>query len=153
MSIFVTRCGRGEIIVDDRDFDWLAKFSWSLVSGRAWASMDACRVPMHRLLCPAPSGMVVDHKNRNPLDNRRENLRACTHAENMRNRRSNYGSAPYRGVYQVKGGKYWARCTVGGQLHRDGPHATAEGAARGFDRLAASLHGDFAVLNFPGAQP
>lgn len=39
----------------------------------------------HRYLLDAPDGLVVDHINGNPLDNRRENLRLLTNAENMQN--------------------------------------------------------------------
>lgn len=44
-------------------------------------------IPMHRqILGLEPGdGMVVDHKNRNPLDNRRVNLRIASQAENLRN--------------------------------------------------------------------
>lgn len=41
---------------------------------------------MHRLICGADDGQVVDHLNWNTLDNRRINLRACTQAENQQNR-------------------------------------------------------------------
>jgi hypothetical protein len=38
---------------------------------------------LHRLIMSPPKGMEVDHVNGNKADNRRENLRVCTHAENM----------------------------------------------------------------------
>ena len=43
---------------------------------------------LHREIMNPPEGMVIDHKNHNPLDNRRDNLRICTQAENTRNRKS-----------------------------------------------------------------
>lgn len=41
---------------------------------------------MHRILAETPDGFVTDHLNGNGLDNRRSNLRNCTHAQNLANR-------------------------------------------------------------------
>ena len=40
----------------------------------------------HRLVMSAKKGQYVDHKNRNRADNRKENLRICSHIDNDRNR-------------------------------------------------------------------
>lgn len=66
-------------------------------------------IQLHRFLCDAPEGMVVDHKNRNTLDNRRSrNLRVMTDAENKQNtKRRKTGSSRYRGVYWNKRSKKW----------------------------------------------
>lgn len=44
------------------------------------------RVYLHRWILDAPNWTQVDHINGNTLDNRRENLRAVTFAQNQRNR-------------------------------------------------------------------
>lgn len=48
---------------------------------------DRKLVKLHRIVAGAPAGLVVDHVNHNTLDNRLENLRVVTQAENVRNAR------------------------------------------------------------------
>lgn len=45
-------------------------------------------VYLHRYIMNPPDDMTIDHINHDPLDNRRENLRICTQAENNKNKRS-----------------------------------------------------------------
>ena len=53
----------------------------------------------------AKKGQIIDHRNRNKLDNRKENLRFCT------NRQNQYNSIPRRniikGIYWQPHGKAW----------------------------------------------
>lgn len=52
------------------------------------SSHDRCRrVPMHRMILGASRGQVVDHRDHNPLNNTRSNIRIATLRENSRNRR------------------------------------------------------------------
>jgi hypothetical protein len=58
---------------------------------------------MHRLVMNAPSGLMVDHKNHNTLDNRKINLRIVTsgqNQQNLRGARSNNKSTGIRGVFK-----------------------------------------------------
>jgi hypothetical protein len=68
----------------------------------AMASVAGRTVYMHRLIMDAPKGRVVDHRNHDTLDNRRENLRLCGQDGNCANRsgaNSNNRSTGIRGVY------------------------------------------------------
>lgn len=71
-------------IVDNEDFKRLNKYKWSFVQGYAFRNTHRNRkngtVRMHREILKAPMGTDVDHKNGNRLDNRKENIRVCTHS-------------------------------------------------------------------------
>lgn len=83
---------RGAVVayakVDDEDFAALAQISWTLDRfGYARCPVYAGKPSlMHRIITGNRAG-VVDHKNSDRLDNRKENLRVCSHTENQRNRR------------------------------------------------------------------
>ncbi len=64
---------------------------------------------MHHLIMVKPKeGMVTDHINRNGLDNRKENLRLVTKAQNQQNRKSQKRSTSgYKGVSWVARDKRW----------------------------------------------
>ena len=121
-------------------------------------------VGMHRILMKPSKGLVVDHINGNGLDNRRENLRVCTHAQNMRNSKAYVNNkSGYKGVRYNKSGpdkhnltKCWmAYCDhefskAGGYI---GMFATKEIAAYARDLKALEVHGQYTVLNFPDGPP
>lgn len=90
---------------------------------------------------------LVDHINRNPLDNRRSNLRICTHSQNCMNKRSKSKSG-FKGV--VPNGSGWAaHIKINRKKQHLGTYRTKEQAARIYDAAAKRLFGEFAVLNFP----
>jgi hypothetical protein len=80
-------------IVDDYEF--LSQFKWYAIikTHHTYAAYnketnDGSRcVYMHRVIAGDCENKDIDHINGNSLDNRRDNLRICTHAENLRNRR------------------------------------------------------------------
>ena len=75
------------------------------------------RILIHRAIMNAPKNLVVDHINRNTLDNRKSNLRLVTPAENCQNRgyKSNTTSSGYRGVsWHIKQKKYVAHVRLNG---------------------------------------
>lgn len=71
----------------------------------------------------------IDHINGNPADNRIENLRVVSVAENARNRRAGKGSSGHLGVRWSKNSYSWvARITLNGKLHHLGCFRTVEEA-------------------------
>jgi hypothetical protein len=98
-----------------------------------------------------PIGKMVDHINRDTLDNTRENLRVATRAENLRNSKLRSDSkCNFKGVSK-KGNRFIARIqiSVDKRLHL-GYFNTEEDAARAYDAAAKQYFGNFANLNFKG---
>jgi len=93
-------------------------------------------VYLHRLITGAPDNMEVDHKNHNPLDNRRENLNVCTRSENASNRsganrNSKTGALGVRVKYTADGTPRWvAQIAQGGRCVQLGTFATIEEAIK-----------------------
>lgn len=107
-------------------------------------------VRLHSVIQPRTAGYVVDHANRDTLDNRRANLRLATAAQNATNRKSrSTSSSVYRGVSQ-RGARWSAVITVSaGHQKYIGSYGSEREAAMAYDRAAREFHREFAVLNFP----
>lgn len=92
-------------LVSDYDYPYLMQWSWCASHesrGTKWYAVrreGGVKIRMHRAIIERPSGLmidgviahykipeghVVDHKNHNSLDNRRENLEVVTQTENMK---------------------------------------------------------------------
>jgi len=105
-------------LVDDEDYEYLNQWKWHYSQGRAtriiWHGSKPDRrgdhVMMHRLLNKTPDGYDTDHINRNPLDNRKSNLRTTTHSENLHNRpKQSNNTSGYKGVsFDKETGKWRA---------------------------------------------
>jgi len=82
--------------VDPEDFEELSRYKWSASqSGKNFYAVRQEKgrtILMHRQIMAPPEGMIVDHINRNKLDNSRANLRVCSHRENTRNRAKPYNT-------------------------------------------------------------
>lgn len=77
---------KGEAIIDAINKD-LDKYNWSLSGdGYPMTYIKGKYVKMHHLVIGKPKkGLVTDHRNRDKLDNRKDNLRSVTQYENMLN--------------------------------------------------------------------
>ena len=104
---------------------------------------------MHRVIAGAERGQKVDHINRDPLDNRRVNLRLCSQHQNLLNKPGNPEAlSPYKGVSWHK--YAWvARITLNRKTKWLGYFRSQEEAALAYDEAAREIFGEFALLNFP----
>jgi hypothetical protein len=91
-----------------------------------------------------PEGFEVDHKDRDPLNNKMDNLRLATHAQNMANSSRYRGSKSGlpRGVCK-NGNRYAAQIRLNGKLTYLGSFLTVEAASAAYLVKARELHGEF----------
>lgn len=142
------------ILVDDQDLPLIAGRRWRIqrVLSRYVYAIECGKkgVLMHRLISGAPSGKSVDHINGDTRDNRRANLRVCTHQQNMWNRRSVRSLSGFKGVYRQSGMDAWVAC-IGPSKGRTylGTFRDPVDAARAYDEAAIERYGEFACINFP----
>ena len=155
-------------LVDDEDYNFLDQWKWHGLPTKSGAYVvryeNKKAILMHRAVLGLRDGQECDHINRNTLDNRKQNLRACSHSQNMQNRAKHVRSdlkshSVFKGVYfeefrtkgdhkEIRPSPWCAQVTVNGRkVRRYKP--TEVLAARAYDGLASQYFGEFAVLNFP----
>lgn len=133
---------RTRFLVDSQDYETHVRpYRWNVGGvnyNRVYTSARSASrrsgnstVLLHRWLLDPPAEMEVDHINRDPLDNRRANLRIVTRKQNEENRPSTKvgGSSKYRGVwFDKKNKKYRAAVTHNYKAHKSPRFATEEEA-------------------------
>jgi hypothetical protein len=147
-------------ILDQEDYYRLGHLKWCITANKY--TFYAVRfaktghrkikpVKLHREIMGAPAGRLVDHKNGNGLDNRRDNLRLATYSQNACNRRRDKSktSSRFVGVSFKKRDNNWAaRINYKGKTISLGRFGSELDAAKAYDLAAVKYHGEFARLNF-----
>lgn len=149
---------QGTVLLDDADAYLLTgKVTVRPNPNNRHRDVTVAGKPLAALIMKPGKGRVVDHINRNPLDNRRENLRLATGSQNMANREG-WGKSLPKGVshHPARPGKgpecFQARIGVNSRRISLGTYRTPEEAGRAYDKAALQHYGEFAVLNFPDEQ-
>lgn len=148
------------MLVSKEDLNLVMNYQWYLTSDRypaTYGSVDSggerwgAPYPLHRFLVQhIPIGYVVDHINRNRLDNRRTNLRVITAKQNSYNRKKPKNSKnKYKGVRKMGKGKFKAVISKDGKTYEIPDCETEKQAALAYDMIAEQLFGDHAGKNFP----
>ena len=125
--------GKIDVLLDDEDYDYFikrkklrVKYDKTINGFYVYQGLIA----VHRIITSCPKGMCVDHINRNPLDNRKCNLRVCTQQENNNNRKIRCtNKTGYPGIHIDKHtGKYITRIIINRHRYYIGKYDTLEEA-------------------------
>lgn len=99
-----------QILIDKEDYDLVKDYYWGIrqnQAGNYYAQTNKGTgknknvIWMHRLINNTPDNLIVDHINRNGLDNRKSNLNNCDYFTNNTNfDKFSNNSTGFRGVYK-----------------------------------------------------
>lgn len=143
--------------IDIGDWELVKKYKWHAAHPSHYSNENAYQakhtkprngegkqshIYMHNLIMDCRD-KEVDHIDRNPLNNKRNNLRISSTAENCRNKllQSNNKSG-YKGVYK-KGDRYRAMIRINRKLKHLGTFKNPEDAYLAYREVAVKYHGEF----------
>jgi hypothetical protein len=147
-------------IVDSRDHSYLTQWTWHCLKKRStyyaarskYRRGKTIRIYMHREIAKR-AGMstssLIDHRNRNGLDNRRTNLRSASQTQNRANcRLYTSNTSGFKGVsYDKRTGLWAAKLNHSGTCKWLGRFATRKEAAAAYDDAARRYFGNYANVN------
>jgi AP2 domain. len=146
-----------DVLIDDDDYERVNQYHWHYQgmgdSGttRIITIINKTIYNLPNFILELQSDIIIDHKDRNRLNNQKENLRPCTKIQNGANRGLNANNkSGYKGVswnkrdncYQVMIKNYGKKIYI---TNTKDPIV----AAKAYDTKAIELFGEFANLNFP----
>lgn len=147
--------GSISVLIDKEDLPLFETRTW-FFNGRYVCSVTRknegkrTAILLHRFLTNCPDGMIVDHINRDPLNNTQANLRVCSRRQNARNcvilRKNN--TSGYKGICFNKLRKKWqVNLKVNNRQTTIGYFESKEEAAACYDIEAVKHYGEYARLN------
>ena len=149
-----------KVIVDDEDFEELSRYNWHPANSHdkkvayAKGHIDGILIKMHRFILKIHEydikNKLIDHKDRNGLNNQKENLRICSISDNQHNSiKSKRGKiSKYKCVgFNKKLQKYNAYITYYSKQIHLGYFDLEIDAALAYNKKATELFGEYACLN------
>lgn len=149
------RNGSGKYtIIDDEDYPKVANTKWHYgckyyAVHHKMINRKHFYIYLHKVVLGVENKTEVDHINGDKLDNRRSNLRICTHQQNMHNKgMQKNNKSGFKGVSWDSTRKRW-KATIS---HHDrtinlGRFQDKMDAVRTYNNKAVELFGEFARTN------
>lgn len=92
--------------------------------------------------------IMIDHKDRDSLNNQKSNLRVCNNSQNTANSKKRKNcTSKYRGVAKYRIGLWRAYGGKNGKMIHLGYFKSEIEAAKKYNEFAKEIHGEFANLN------
>ena len=137
--------------VDDDIYDLVKDYHWCFDGQAVYRTIKKKVIYLHKFIFGADEGCgyIVDHKDTNPLNNQRSNLRKATYAENSYNTKkmnTRPTTSKYKGVYK-RGNKFRAMIQHDGKKMNIGSFSCENEAALAYNEKAKEFFGEFAYLN------
>lgn len=141
-------------LVSDRDYKELSKYKWyarrqrkTYYAKRHYKVVEGrpIHILMHTQIMGTPSGMDIDHRDGNGLNNQRRNLRVTTRSQNMMNKgKPSNNTSGFKGVSLHKQKSKWqAEIVVNGKRIYLGIYSTPEIASKSYIKACKKYHGAF----------
>jgi hypothetical protein len=127
------------------------KVGWINSSGYIQVEYKQKAYMLHRIIYEMhhgkiPNGFVIDHIDRNPLNNKIENLRLASLSENKINSAANHNNTTgFKGVIRTPNNKFQARLGFNNKKLYLGLFNTKEEAAAAIKKKSIELYGEFTV--------
>jgi HNH endonuclease len=154
-------------VVDDDLYDWVAQWKWiAHRSKQRWYAVrtvpsdtspsGTTTLKLHRVIWEQVRGSIpasaqIDHISGDGLDNRMDNLRLASNAQNQRNRGPNRNNpSGWKGVGWDKRDERWrVQIMLDGSMRHLGTFERKIIGALHYDQAAIESFDEFAYLNFP----
>jgi hypothetical protein len=147
-------------LVDDEDYIYLNQFKWYAVKApntfyakRSLHMMGnnkkSVTIAMQNIIKQPTKGCIIDHIDRNGLNNQKSNLRECTQQLNC------YNSSPHTNlniigvttIMQKRGTVYRVQISINRKLKHIGIFKSINDAKCAYNNAVVKYHGEFVNLN------
>lgn len=106
-KVFLNQDDNRFFLIDKEDYPIVSQYKWCLDHDNYIVNKE---IKLHNFVYDKEisNGYIIDHINGNPFDNRKSNLRLCTHSQNSCNQRLNIkNTSGHKGVWFDKKHNKW----------------------------------------------